>query len=133
MCLGRDFAVGKKKGRNLWEFDFNFIPLDDNSFDLVYSRHSLEHSPIPLLTLMEWARICNPYIALVLPSPEYWRWGGRNHYFVLNRHQWKNLFQVVGLDVVHESIKKHPMYPGKPESTIEYWFLLKKKDGNNEN
>jgi len=67
VCLGDDFRVALEKGRVVIEADFSFLEFPENSFDLVYSRHSLEHSPFPLLTLMDWKRITRKYISLVVP------------------------------------------------------------------
>ena len=43
--------------------DYNFLEYPDNSFDLVFSRHSLEHSPFPVLTLMEWYRVARDFMS----------------------------------------------------------------------
>lgn len=127
VCLHRDYDIAVSKKRNVFNIDFSFLPFEDTSYDFLYSRHSLEHSPMPLLTLMEWHRVCRKYLALALPAPEHWRYGGRNHYFVLNRRQWKNLFSVSGFDVIYENVKKQVLPPSGESSTIEYWFLLEKK------
>lgn len=137
VCLGNDYEVSKAKGRRVFEQDFSFLSFDDDSFDLVFSRHSLEHSPIPLMTLMEWHRVTKRYVALVLPAPEHWRYGGRNHYFVLSRKQWRVLFEAAGFDIIHENVKRKIMRPDNtpPDVAIEYWFILekKKKETTNEN
>lgn len=130
VCLGEDYRVATSKGRWVYESDFSFLPFDDNKFDLVYSRHSLEHSPMPLLTLMEWYRVTKRYVALVLPAPEHWRYGGRNHYFVLNRRQWKVLFEAAGFVVMYEDVKRQIMKADgtPPDVAIEYWFILEKHE-----
>ena len=51
ITLGEDFLVAKGLGKNVYNMDFNFLEFPANSFDLIFSRHSLEHSPFPLLTL----------------------------------------------------------------------------------
>ena len=129
VCLHRDYDVAKAKGRNVFNIDFSFLPFEDNSYDYLFSRHSLEHSPMPLLTLTEWNRVTSRYVAVVLPAPEFWRYGGRNHYFVLNRRQWKVLFEVAGFSVLYEDVKSQRMFTleNSKDSTIEYWFLLEKK------
>lgn len=132
ICLGDDYRSGLISGRNVMLCDFTFTPYKSESFDVVFSRHSLEHSPMPLLTLMEWHRISRRYACLVLPAPEHWRYGGRNHYFVLNRHQWKALFDASGWNVTYENVKRFKMAvePEKPDVAIEYWFILEKKQEN---
>lgn len=126
--LGRDYEIAASKGRRVLKEDFTFLSCDDGFFEMVFSRHSLEHSPMPLLTLMEWHRVTRKWLALVLPAPEYWKFSGRNHYFVLNHKQWENLFDVAGFNVKARSLKRHQMYPaGRPDSLIEYWYLLEKR------
>lgn len=129
VCLGEDYQVAKKSGRAVAELDFSFLPLDDESFDLLYSRHSLEHSPFPVLTLMEWHRVSKRYVAIVVPAPQHWQYVGRNHYYVLNDPQWRNLFDVAGFDVTFSYVKKQNMTedPQIPEVEIEFWYLLEKK------
>ena len=73
--------------RNVSEADFNFIDSNDNSYDLVFSRHSLEHSPFPLITLMEWHRVSSKWLCLVLPNPAHFTFVGRNHYSVMDASQ----------------------------------------------
>jgi len=127
VCLQTDFHQARDKGRNVFDIDYSFLPFEDSSYDLLFSRHSLEHSPFPLLTLMEWHRVCNKHLALILPAPEYWGKVGRNHYFVLEKDQWKALFNTVGFEIVSERDKSMLMIPENGEQVIEYWFLLEKK------
>ena len=127
VCLQRDFFSARESGKNVFPHDFSFLPYEDSSYDMLFSRHSLEHSPIPLLTIMEWHRVCKKYLAVVLPAPEYWGNTGRNHYFVLDSNQWVELFKLVGFDVVLDTTKSAVMNPKVGEEIIEYWFLLEKK------
>lgn len=62
-----------------------FLPFDDNEFDLIFARHVLEHSPFPIITLMEWHRVAKKkgWMCLVAPAPHYWLSGGRNHYSIV--------------------------------------------------
>lgn len=69
------------------ENDMSFLDFDDNSVDLVWCRHTLEHSPMPLLTLMEFHRIAKKYLCLVMPNPKHYTFVGRNHYCVAEPHQ----------------------------------------------
>lgn len=84
ITLGKEATIARKRGRNVVNMDFNFLEFEDNSFDLIWSRHSLEHSPMPLLTLMEWGRVGKDFLCLILPNPDHFGWVGRNHYSVMN-------------------------------------------------
>jgi len=99
-CLGNDYMIAKEKGRNVVMVDFNFLTFDDESFDLVFSRHSLEHSPMPLLTLMEWHRVARKWLGLVLPNPNHFTYVGRNHYSVFDPHQIVWLLRRAGWKVI---------------------------------
>lgn len=119
--MGESLAVGKAIGRNVEVGDFSFLPDADNSYDLLFARHSLEHSPMALLTLFEWWRVSRKYLCVVLPAPEYWLWGGRNHYSVMSYQQAIWLFKRSGWKPLKESI----YCEGAPK---EYWFLLEKTE-----
>jgi SAM-dependent methyltransferase len=77
-----------------------FTDFDSESFDLVYSRHSLEHSPFPLLTLMEWHRIAKHWLLVILPNPEHYGWAGKNHYGVMNWEQAEYFLDRSGWKVI---------------------------------
>ncbi len=129
VCLGEDYRVARAKGRKVVHEDFSFLSFEDNSFDLLFSRHSLEHSPMPLLTLMDWHRITKRWLALVLPSPVFWEYKGQNHYFVLNDAQWRNLFEKAGFEVTyfHSKTQNMTTNPEATEVEIELWYLLEKR------
>jgi len=87
VAIGQDVVYARSAGKNVVNADMTFTDFDSESFDLVYSRHSLEHSPFPLLTLMEWHRIARQWLLVVLPAPEHYGHGGKNHYGVMNHIQ----------------------------------------------
>lgn len=87
--------------------DFTFSNIHDEVFDLVFSRHSLEHSPFPLITLMEWHRIAKKYLMLVVPNPSYYTYVGRNHYSVLNIRQCRWLLRRAGWQIIERDYSEH--------------------------
>ncbi len=102
VCLGEDVEKAKKAGRNVHEGDFHFLPDDISVWDLVFARHALEHSPMPLLALMEWHRVANKYLILILPKPKFWLFLGRNHYSVVVDSQAKFLLHRSGWKIIEE-------------------------------
>lgn len=108
VCLGSDFIEADGLGRRVIECDYHDLS-DAPPFDFVFSRHSLEHSPMPLLALMEWHRVCNKFLGLVLPNPDFWGWGGRNHYSVMNEDQAKFLLDRAGFKVVNFIKTEHEL------------------------
>lgn len=100
ICLNKtDVSTAKLYRRNVILKDFHDLG-GLPEFDFVFSRHSLEHSPAPLLTLMEWHTHCKKYLGLVLPNPEYFGWAGRNHYSVMNPDQASFMLDRAGFSVV---------------------------------
>lgn len=102
VAIGRDVVIAKNEGKAVINEDMSFTNLETNSFDLVYSRHSLEHSPFPLITLMEWRRIARSWLMLILPRPEFFGRVGKNHYNVLFRDQWVALLERAGWQIIWE-------------------------------
>ena len=128
VCLGEDFLVASGLGRNVKRMDFNFLDYSDESFDMIFARHSLEHSPMPLLTLMEWKRVSRNWLGIVLPAPEWYTYAGRNHYHVMNMDQIQNLLDVSGWNVMWKSIRTGVWNKETSEERpIEYWIMSEKK------
>lgn len=96
VTLGSDAAICNQKKYRVNMSDMTFLPYTDDRFTLIFARHVLEHSAMPLLTLMEWHRVSHQWLLLVLPDPAHYTFGGRNHYYVLLREQVDNLLQNTG-------------------------------------
>lgn len=140
----KDIKRGTEHHRDIRKIDFSFTPFEDQTFDLIFARHALEHSPMPLLTLMEWHRICAKYLLVVLPAPDYWGEYGKNHYFVMPKQNWWCLFDRAGFKVVQEqdftTLSSVFMDSYRPEEEnrklvkfhdrpkiVEYRYLLERK------
>lgn len=130
VCLGEDYLIAREKGRNVKKMDFSFLEYPDNSFDLIFSRHSLEHSPMPLLTLSEWARVSRQWLGVIVPSPEWYGVkGSKNHYYVLYPDQWVNLLENAGWNVIWNEVDVRLKDENNPESMTphEYWLFAEKR------
>lgn len=121
VALGNDVIEAKKHGWNIDRMDYTFLEYEDNTFDLVFSRHSLEHSFSPLLSLMEWYRVSKQWLGLVVPAHEHFGFSGRNHYYVLNQEQWNNLLHKAGW----KPIWNHINYVAE-EKPMEYCIFCEK-------
>ena len=106
VAIGEDVIVAKAQGKNVLNMDMTFTEFGDESFDMVYSRHSLEHSPFPLLTLMEWHRVAKFHLLLVLPSPAAYGYVGKNHYGVMNNEQARFFLERVGWQVIWDDVSE---------------------------
>lgn len=128
ICLGEDFLVAQRLGRNVKKMDFSFLEYPDNSFDLIFARHSLEHSPMPLLTLMEWARVSGNWLGVIVPTPEWFTFKGKNHYLVMEMDQLKQLLDVSGWNVMWETVHEEMWDETKTVSRpFEYRLMCEKK------
>ncbi len=130
IAMGEDVVVAQANGRNVHRMDFSFLEYDGNSFDMVFSRHSLEHSPMPLLTLMEWARVSRNWLGLVLPHPDWYGYKGLNHYSVMNTDQIKNMLDRAGWHVIWEEVDTLPAadkQENPPHRNHEIWLFCEKQ------
>jgi len=143
-----DRKVAREKKRNVRLGDMTYLTFNNESFDLIFARHVLEHSPFPILTLMEWYRVSRKYLLLVAPAPEYWNVHGRNHLSVAYKNQLWWYLTVAGWNIVKtndmttadlpylltytdnnerkKAEKPLEPYPGPPQ-VVEYRFLCEKK------
>lgn len=116
VTLGEDCGICQAKGFDVRQEDMSFLSFPDNSFDLVWARHTLEHSPMPLLTLMEWHRVSKQWLCLIVPDLEHFGPTGQNHYYVLRSDQWANLLERAGW---------HPIWEDN-SNQMEYRFMCEK-------
>lgn len=139
VTIGKDYEVCHKAGFPVHNVDISFLPWRADSFDLIFARHVLEHSPFPIITLMEWFRVATKCLILVVPTPEYVGYKDRNHYSVapkaqviswLDRAGWKieaqnelrttdEVFARSWYEFIHE-----PNFP--PAMSVEFQFLCTK-------
>jgi SAM-dependent methyltransferase len=86
--------------------DMSDLPLEDASVDFIWCRHALEHSPYPLFTLFEFARVlkcnCKMYVEVPAPDNERVMLGeyNPNHYSVLGENMWTALFMKAGFEIL---------------------------------
>jgi len=99
-----DIAICADKGhKNLVRGDMNFLADPDESVDLLFCRHSLEHSPFPYITLIEYNRVLKPngvlYVEVPAPDCQLAHEKNRNHYSILGKNMWLSLLERTGFDV----------------------------------
>jgi len=104
VTLGEDYRVCKELGMTVHEADVSFLPFANNSYDLIFARHILEHSPCPIPTLMEWKRVSRKYLILVSPAPDYWSYRGQNHYSVAPKEQLEWWLERSGWKCIRKSV-----------------------------
>lgn len=123
-----DIKAAKDKGHTVKEYDMSFIPqvdgFYDETVDFMFCRHSLEHSPYPILTLVEYNRLLKlkSKIYIEVPAPECDRKHeyNLNHYSILGESQWNALLIRTGFAVEKfntlDFTLEVPSDPSNPES-----------------
>lgn len=90
-------------GHRVRHADMNFLSDKDESVDMLFCRHSLEHSPFPYITLLEYNRVLRPngrlYIEVPQPDCEQQHENNKNHYSILGKTMWLSLLQRTGFDI----------------------------------
>lgn len=103
----QDIKICEDKGHTIKKYDMSFFPQSegyhDESVDFLFCRHSLEHSPYPIITLMEYNRILKQFgkIYIEVPAPDCDRKHefNLNHYSILGQNQWIALFLRTGFNI----------------------------------
>lgn len=90
-----DIDLCVSKGHQVKPYDLSFIPEPDESVDFIFLRHALEHSPYPIISLIEYNRLLaqNGKIYIEVPQPNC----ERNHEFNLNHYSIMGEKQLVAL------------------------------------
>lgn len=101
--------------------DMHDLPYEDDSFDLVYSRDSFEHSIAPIVALDEMARVSKRYVVIILPE-DLWIesiW----HIIIPNMRQLMALAEKIGLSLKYHR-ELNSMVNGFPMTEYMYLFKL---------
>ena len=101
-----DVKICEDKGHTIKKYDLSFLPQKDGyydeSVDFIFLRHSLEHSPYPIFSLMEYNRVLKQggkiYIEVPAPNCERQHEMNLNHYSILGETQLLALFLRTGFD-----------------------------------
>lgn len=87
-----DVKASQDRGFICTQQDMSFTNFPDESFDFLFVRHALEHSPYPLLTLKEFHRLLKKgggaYIEMPSPKCERPLETYDNHYSIMGQKQW---------------------------------------------
>jgi ubiquinone/menaquinone biosynthesis C-methylase UbiE len=98
-----DAAAAQARGFDVVQEDMSFTSFADASFKWLWVRHALEHSPFPLLTLLEFNRIMQPggMAYIEMPSPKCTRLleDYDNHYSIMGMRQWTCLMRRAGFTI----------------------------------
>jgi ubiquinone/menaquinone biosynthesis C-methylase UbiE len=140
ISLGQEVHILMSNNVSIFDMDMNFLEFGDENFNGIFARHVLEHSPMPLLTLMEWHRVSNKYLFLVVPNPDHFGYIGKNHYSMMNRPHLRWLLRRAGWKIIQKSYtteeyrficEKMPLvgYEGWAESPLDPKIYEEDRDG----
>lgn len=97
-----DIELCQSRGHAVQRADMNFLDDLDESLDMLFCRHSLEHSPFPFLSLLEYNRVLKPrgvlYIEVPRPDSEQPQESNPNHYSIMGKSMWLSLLSRAGFD-----------------------------------
>jgi ubiquinone/menaquinone biosynthesis C-methylase UbiE len=128
ITLGEDVAVCRAKGYAVLEMDQSFMTFGENEFDVLWARHVLEHSVVPLFTLSEYWRVLKPggllYVEVPAPETSARHETNPNHYSMLPLSPWLQLFTRSGFEIERQMVTNFTVQCG-PDT---YWsFHLRKR------
>ncbi len=95
-----DKTMGVDKDNDIRMMDMSFLEFEDEYFDGLWARHSLEHSIFPYFTLSEWYRVLKQggwiYIEVPAPNTDSKHETNMNHYSVFGRDMITHLISRIG-------------------------------------
>ena len=110
--------IAAKTATWLWE---------EERYDVIWARHSLEHSTCPYDDLSNCLRALKPgglmYVEVPSPDTACEHESNQNHYSVLGDKMWKSLFQKTGLRLFKSGEIKLEVMAG---SDVYFWYFLRK-------
>jgi len=116
-----------KQGFTVTKMDQSFLEFEDDTFDLIWARHVVEHSIFPYFTLTEFARVLKPdgLLYLEVPATESacLHESNPNHYSILSQTMWFSLLERSGF-LLLESQRYFLKNEAGPD---EYWGFFVKK------
>lgn len=129
-----DADAARERGFTVVEEDMSFQSVTDSTYNVLFARHSLEHSPYPLLTLLEFYRILNNdgLVYIEMPSPKCSRLleEYNNHYSIMGPRQWTELMKRAGFSIVDIGELSFSITNSETQENIGdevyEWYVLRK-------
>jgi SAM-dependent methyltransferase len=127
--FGEDYQECKNKGFEVYEMDQSFLDFEKETFDLVWCRHALEHSLMPLFTLSGFYDVLKRggwlYVEVPAPDTSCKHEENKNHYSCFSKNAWLSLFQRSGFDLLNSMDIDFKTVSGGTD-TYHAFFLRKK-------
>lgn len=128
----KDFNIVKENGFEIYKMFQEFMEFNDNIFDVVWSRHCLEHSIMPYYTLHEYKRVTKNggylYIEVPAPDTKLNHQNSINHYSVLTKSMWISLMKRTGFKIISSGDLPSRIITNESGSDLYYQFILRKEN-----
>lgn len=124
ITLGReDLEVCAEEGYDVKIMDQSFLDFERDTFDLIWARHCIEHSVMPLITLFEFNRVLKKgkYLYLEMPQAESIHTNNANHYSLLGPKGWKHLLSKASFEIIQDGRFKFNLIDGTPDEYMVFW------------
>lgn len=119
------------QGFDVRKMDMAFLDFPDNSFDLVWCRHTLEHSVMPFIALMEFKRVLRNegYLYIEIPADSGIHINNKNHYSMFSDHVWQSLFKKLSLNLLWRGQYVVHVFDANTQLDVNdiYWYYWLKK------
>jgi SAM-dependent methyltransferase len=131
-----DVELCRSKGHDVDEYDISFLPAhkgyEDEGTEFVFLRHALEHSPYPIISLIEYNRILvqGGKIFIEVPAPDCERRHeyNLNHYSILGHTQWAALLNRTGFDIDYFNTLDYTLTIQDPEHPNDEKYYTKAQE-----
>ncbi len=99
--------------------DQSFLEFEDETFDIIWARHVIEHSIFPYYTLHEFKRVLKQtgllYLEMPAPDTDCHHERNLNHYSVLTRSAWTSLIERAGFIIADRVSYNFSVIAGRDE------------------
>ena len=133
-----DIKLCESKGHTVKKYDLSFLPqsdgYNDESVDFIFLRHALEHSPYPIISLIEYNRVLKQggRLYIEVPQPDCARRHefNPNHYSILGSSQLVALLERTGFQTekfnnIEFDLNIGQNEDGTPKTVREkFWAIL---------
>lgn len=114
-------------GYDVSVMDMQFLDFPDDSFDLVWCRHALEHAFMPLVAVMEFNRVLQKggFLYVEVPSNNNLNSQNSQHLSMFCDEHWQYIFRWVGFQLhFRGQFMMFMQVPGMPEGTgfVDYYW-----------
>lgn len=122
-----DLRICREKGHEVRDMDQSFLDFRDGEFDLVWARHCIEHSILPMFTLSGFHRVLKNggvlYVEVPAPDTVAHHERNNNHYSVLTKSAWISLLKRTGFRIAWDNNFNFTL-PAGPDTY--YMFVCEK-------